>query len=123
MLSITIKSIYEPFLETDGYRILVDPQLPRGVKKTGLPIDKRMKSVAPSIELRRWLNGDPGNWDTFKVLYRNELTVTGAFEELLLEIGGLEKVTLLFAAQNEYYNHANALCEFLNYRLSQTGVK
>ena len=49
---IQIKRAYEPPLETDGTRILIDRLWPRGVKKEALALGQWAKELAPSTDLR-----------------------------------------------------------------------
>ncbi|MCS0543719.1 DUF488 family protein, partial [Aeromonas veronii] len=50
---IVLKRIYEPSSTEDGKRILVDGIWPRGISKDKAQLDKWMKEIAPSTELRK----------------------------------------------------------------------
>jgi uncharacterized protein YeaO (DUF488 family) len=52
-MTVTIKRVYEPADESDGYRVLVDRLWPRGMTKEKAVIDLWAKDVAPSDDLRR----------------------------------------------------------------------
>lgn len=52
-MAVQIKRIYEPYAESDGYRVLVDRLWPRGIAKDKARIDQWLKEVAPSTELRQ----------------------------------------------------------------------
>ena len=56
-MDIRLKRVYEPSSAEDGTRVLVERLWPRGVKKADARIDRWMKEVAPSPELRRWYAG------------------------------------------------------------------
>ena len=112
-MTVNIKRIYEPFSKDDGYRILVDRLWPRGMKKEDAHIDKWMKEVAPSTELRQWFHHGTDNWDQFVMRYHAELNGSGAVEALLADIAEHKTVTLLYAARDEHQNHVLVLKEFI----------
>lgn len=94
-------------------RILVDRLWPRGLKKEQAAVDRWVRDLAPSTELRRWFGHDPARWDAFRERYARELQ---AQPELLDEIRSLAqhgRVTLLFGAHDETHNNAAALREIL----------
>src|SRR6202012_4436790 len=98
--------------EEDGYRILTDRLWPRGIKKEF--IDKWMKEVAPSSELRKWFNHEPEKWQQFLSRYREELTNSTAIGELRVDIKTHYNVTLLFSAKDEHHNQAVAIMKMLS---------
>ena len=77
-------------------------------------IDRWMKDVAPSTELRKWFNHDEGHWREFKRRYFRELKKDHV--ELVGELTRLAKkgtVTLLYSAKDRDHNQAQALREYL----------
>jgi uncharacterized protein YeaO (DUF488 family) len=52
---IRLKRAYEPPSPEDGLRVLVDRLWPRGLRKADAAVDRWMKDIAPSTELRQWL--------------------------------------------------------------------
>ena len=52
-MKIAIKRVYEPYEESDGYRVLVDRLWPRGLTKARVHYDEWAKFLAPSTELRK----------------------------------------------------------------------
>jgi len=112
-MAIHIKRIYEPDSKTDGYRILVDRLWPRGIKKEDAHIDKWMKEIAPSTELRQWFHHEEGNWAEFRKKYNTELKASPAVEELRSCIHEHKTVTFLYAAKDEEHNHALVLREYM----------
>jgi uncharacterized protein YeaO (DUF488 family) len=106
MASIKVKRIYEPFSADDGYRILVDRLWPRGMKKEDARIDKWLKDIAPSTELRQWFHAEPGRWAQFKAKYLDELKKSTAVDELIAYINEHQTVTLLYSVKDEEHNHA-----------------
>jgi uncharacterized protein YeaO (DUF488 family) len=112
-MSIAIKRVYEPFLKTDGYRILVDRLWPRGIKKEDAHIDLWLKELAPSTALRKWFNHEPEKWKSFLTKYKTELKGSPAWEELLALLKLHKTVTLLYGAKDEQHNQAVALRLFM----------
>src|ERR1041385_3605139 len=51
---IRLKRAYEPPEPSDGTRILIDRLWPRGIKKSDAAIDRWLRDIAPSTDLRRW---------------------------------------------------------------------
>lgn len=113
-MTVKIKRIYEPCSENDGYRILVDRLWPRGIKKEDTRINKWLKEIAPSTELRKWFNHEPDKWEQFRRKYHAELNKSAALNELFTCIEEHKMVTLLFASKEEKYNHAIVLQQFIN---------
>jgi uncharacterized protein YeaO (DUF488 family) len=110
---INVKRIYEPYSERDGYRILIDRLWPRGMKKEDAHIDKWLKEIAPSTELRNWYNHEPEKWEQFRLKYNAELTMSIALEELLSDLNQHKTVTFLFSSREEKINHAIVLKQFI----------
>ena len=57
--NINVKRAYEAPDTDDGTRILVDRLWPRGLRKTDAAIDRWIKGIAPSTDLRKWFGHDP----------------------------------------------------------------
>ena len=113
-MSVTVKRIYEPAAETDGYRILVDRLWPRGIKKEDADIDLWLKEVAPSTELRTWFHSGKGTFAEFKKKYLAELKENPALKDLKSLLKEHKQVTLLYAAKDEEHNHAHILADLLS---------
>jgi len=111
-MGVKIKRIYEPHTKDDGYRILTDRLWPRGIKKDS--VDKWLKDVAPSTELRKWFNHEPEKWQQFLARYREEIGKSAAIEELKADIRQHKNVTLLYSAKDEEHNQAVALMKILS---------
>ena len=111
---IRIRRIYDQVAPGEGYRILIDRLWPRGISKEKAGWDEWMKEIAPSNELRKWYNHDPGKWTEFKRQYRNELAPK---QHELLKLKKLEAshgtLTLLYSSAEKELNNAAALREFL----------
>jgi uncharacterized protein YeaO (DUF488 family) len=112
-MNIKVKRIYDKPSKEDGLRILVDRLWPRGVSKKDASIDIWIKDIAPSNELRKWFNHDPGKWKEFKVRYFSELDKKSEMVNEILDRAKKDTLTLVFSAKEEKYNNAGALKEFL----------
>lgn len=110
---IRLKRAYEPPAAADGTRILVDRLWPRGVRKADLAIDRWLKEVAPSAELRRWFGHDPARWAEFRRRYAAELAAGPEPLAELRRAAAAGPVTLVYAARDEAHNHAVLLRELL----------
>ncbi len=110
---VKLKRAYEPATADDGTRILIDRMWPRGIKKTEAAIDRWVRDIAPSTELRRWFGHRPERWPEFRRRYLAELKNR---PELVEEIRGAAHdgpVTLVYAARDEAHNNAVVLQELL----------
>ncbi|WP_439558722.1 DUF488 domain-containing protein [Dyadobacter sp.] len=119
-LVINVKGIYEPASKKDGFRILVDRLWPRGLKKSQAGVDLWLKEIAPSAELRKSFNHDPGRWPEFVADYNFQLNKNRQIAgQLIALVKQHKKVSLLYAAQNEQFNNAIALKGFLDKFMKQ----
>ncbi|MCI1675685.1 MAG: DUF488 family protein [Ancrocorticia sp.] len=112
-MAVAIKRVYDKPDPSDGFRILVDRLWPRGVSKERAGLDKWLKDVAPSPELRRWWNHDPARMDEFAHRYSDELDHNPAVRELVGLIATHPHVTLLYGARDPLVNHARILADYL----------
>lgn len=118
-MTVQIKRIYDALADEDGYRVLVDRIWPRGLSKAEARVDRWLKEIAPSTELRRWFGHDPKRWDEFRRRYRGELEGSSALVQELAEKARSAPVTLLFSARDQQHNQAVVLCEWLEERLGK----
>jgi uncharacterized protein YeaO (DUF488 family) len=112
-MKLRTKRIYEGAAKSDGRRILVDRLWPRGVSKENAKIDYWVKAVAPSHELRRWYQHDPGKWPEFRRRYFKELAQNPDGVAELHENLVKGTVTLVFSSVETKLNNASALVEYL----------
>lgn len=111
--SIRLKRAYEPPATSDGRRILVDRLWPRGISKADAAIDRWMKDIAPSTELREWFGHDAERWPEFQRRYALEVR---KHREQLAELRRLARkdpLTLVYSARDETHNDAVALRQVL----------
>ena len=108
-----IKRIYDAPSPGDGFRVLVDRVWPRGMKKADAAIDLWQKELAPSTELRKWFNHEPGKWQEFRKRYLGELKNNHELIEDTLSRAGNRPLTLLFSARDREHNQAVIIKEYL----------
>ena len=113
MVMVKIKRIYEEPDAGDGLRLLVDRLWPRGLSKERARVDRWLKEVAPSDELRRWFGHDPAKWQEFRTRYLRELEAQRPFLDEVSDLARKQPVTLLYAARDEEHNNAVVLKELL----------
>jgi len=111
--NIRLKRAYEPPTTDDGVRVLVDRLWPRGVKKANAAIDRWLKEIAPSTDLRRWFGHDAVRWGEFRRRYRKELDHHPKEIDELQTLARRRPITLVFAARDELHNEAVVLRDFL----------
>ncbi len=110
---IRLKRAYEPADPGDGVRILVDRLWPRGVSKNAAAIDRWMKDIAPSADLRRWFGHDPARWEEFRRRYTAELHQNAPLLDELRALARHDTITLVYGARDEAHNDAVVLRDLL----------
>ena len=111
--NVRLKRAYESPASEDGARILVDRLWPRGISKSEARLDRWMKEVAPSTELRTWFGHDPRRWDEFRRRYRAELKEHAADVSELRRLARKGAITLVYSAADEIHNDAVVLRNLL----------
>lgn len=109
---ITTSRVYEETATKKGYRILVDRLWPRGISKDKLKLDRWMKEIAPSDELRKWFAHQPDKWNEFRSKYFKELDGNPKTQELL-EICRNYDAVFLYSSKVKDINNAVALKEYV----------
>ncbi|MBX3096414.1 MAG: DUF488 family protein [Fimbriimonadaceae bacterium] len=112
-MEVNIKRVYQPAVDADGFRVLVDRLWPRGISKEHARANIWLKEVGPSNELRKWFNHEPEKWGQFRERYQLELRDNPAFRQLQEIVQEHEKVTLVYSAHDETMNQAVVLREML----------
>src|SRR3546814_12232212 len=116
---IRIKQIYDAPASTDGKRVLVDRIWPRGVSKEFAKLDLWRKEVAPSTDLRKWLEHNPARFEEFRNRYRQEMEANYNAVSELDHRSRENDITLLYAAHDKHIKHANVLAEFFEEERSE----
>lgn len=118
---VVTKRAYEPFADTDGYRVLIDRLWPRGVSKARANLDAWEKDVAPSDELRKWYEHDPPKWPEFQKRYKRELEAPAAKRVLddLARRAKRGRVTLVYSSHDADISDVAVLEELLNRRVKR----
>jgi uncharacterized protein YeaO (DUF488 family) len=116
---IVIKRAYDPPSPIDGTRILVDRLWPRGIKKEEAHVEKWMRELGPSNELRRFFGHDPARWREFHKRYLAELkrAEIAALLAELEEIARSGTLTLVYGARDQEHNQDVVLKELLEKKL------
>lgn len=112
-LDLRVKRVYDDPDAADGRRILVDRLWPRGVSKESAALDRWMKEIAPSHELRKEFGHDPDRWAEFVKAYAEELEEKPELVAELRDLAARETVTLLYSARDTRHNQAVALASYL----------
>jgi len=121
-----LKRVYEPYDESDGFRILVDRLWPRGISKESARLTAWQKEVAPSPELRKWFCHKPELFEEFRVKYIEELRSDEEKLRIMDELINLASegnVTLIYGAKDPVYNHAIVIEEELKRLMSHKETK
>ena len=111
--NVKLKRAYEQPESEDGVRLLVDRLWPRGVKKEDGAIDKWMKELAPSTELRKWFGHDPDRWEEFRERYAKEVNEHPDQLKQLRALARKGAITLVYSAHDEEHNNAVALRDII----------
>lgn len=99
--------------EPHEIRVLVDRLWPRGLSKESLHLDRWLRELAPSDELRRWFGHDPKRWAGFQSRYRHELAERTPLLRELAQLTRKGPVVLLYGARDEAHNEAVVLKDVL----------
>ncbi|MFF1925556.1 DUF488 domain-containing protein [Streptomyces sp. NPDC058221] len=119
---VRVRRVYDPQEDGDGTRVLVDRLWPRGVAKERAAIDRWLKDLTPSKELRSWYHEDRSGtrYDDFVDRYRAELADpvhTAAVGELVALVRDGGPVTLVTAVKDVPHSHVPVLVDHLEHEL------
>ena len=120
---IRVKRVYDPPEKSDGVRFLVDHLWPRGLKKEALHVERWIKLVSPSNELRSWFGHEPVKWKEFQRRYFTELNQKPETWAPLLETAREKDITLVYSARDIEHNNAVALKWYLEKKLARKAGK
>lgn len=113
MTVIKMKRVYEEPDPKDGYRVLTERLWPRGVSKERAHLNRWLKGIAPSHELRKWFDHDPKKFNEFRERYHQELFGSENVEEMMQIIDQHKNVTLVYASKDRQHNSTVVLKDFL----------
>jgi uncharacterized protein YeaO (DUF488 family) len=117
---IAMKQVYEPAVESDGYRVLAERLWPRGESKAKAKLDAWEKEIAPSNDLRHWYNHDPDKWAEFQARYERELA-TPAAQAIIDELAERARhgaVTLVYASHAGEISNTAVLLRLIQERIA-----
>jgi uncharacterized protein YeaO (DUF488 family) len=87
-------------------------------------VERWLKPVSPSGELRSWFGHEPAKWKEFQRRYFAELKQRPETWAPLLEAARTKDITLVFSARDIEHNNAVALKAYLERKLARnTGRK
>ncbi|MEU2245903.1 DUF488 family protein [Streptomyces sp. NPDC019224] len=119
---VRVRRVQDGAEDGDGTRVLVDRLWPRGVPRERAAIDRWLKDLTPSDELRSRYHEDRSatRYDAFVERYRAELAgpvQAAAVDELagLVRAGG--PVTLVTAVKDVEHSHVPVLADHLEHQL------
>ena len=111
---IQAKSAAEPRHPDDGYRILIDPEWPRGLPKGKAAGVDWMKELYPSRNLQGWMQRNPRKRDGFRDRYMLELASKDA---AIGKVGRMHEergtVTIVKAPQTDAWGIYDVLLSYL----------
>jgi uncharacterized protein YeaO (DUF488 family) len=107
----------------DGRRVLVDRLWPGGLSQEAAQVDRWVRDVALSAELRKWFGHDPQRWPEFVERYFTELGRAPESWQPNHDRAGRGPVTLLYSAKDEEHNNAVALKRYLETARGQSGSR
>jgi uncharacterized protein YeaO (DUF488 family) len=118
-MAILIKRAYEKPSPKDGARVLVDRLWPRGISKSQARLEKWLRDLAPSDDLRKWYHAQngAGSFSEFRKRYLAELNApaaAAALTELYDLAARNQTVTLIYGSKNEEQNNATVLRDLLS---------
>jgi uncharacterized protein YeaO (DUF488 family) len=93
--------------------VLIDRLWPGGVRKADAAVERWMKDIARSAELRRWFGHNTERWQEFRRRYTAELHGHPLELDEFRELTRHRRVTPLFGAREEEHNDAVVLREVL----------
>ena len=111
--NVKLKRAYDAPTADDGARILIDRLWPRGVTKERAAIDRWMKDISPSTELRKWFGHDPARWDEFRRRYAQEVRKNSDLLDQLRSLARHGPITLVYSAHDEKHNDAVELRQLI----------
>ncbi len=111
--NVHLKRAYEAPSPDDGTRILVDRLWPRGISRDRAALDRWLKDIAPSNELRQWFGHDPARWPQFRARYAQEMHGHAGLLRQLRALARRGPITLVYSAHDEEHNDAVVLRDVL----------
>ena len=104
----------------EGYRVLVDRQWPRGLRKEAAALDEWAKDLAPSNEIMTWFWHDPKKWGQFQAGYREELKTNPRAQKALDKFAAIAaegNITFVCASREPLMNPATVVKQLVEERL------
>jgi uncharacterized protein YeaO (DUF488 family) len=115
-VDIRLKRAYDAPSLDDGVRVLVERLWPRGLSKERAAVDRWVKDLAPSTELRRWYAHDESKWPEFRRRYRAELSERPDQLAELRRLADAGAVTFIYGSRETERNSATVLRDVVEER-------
>ena len=112
-MAIKLKRVYDDPKKADGYRVLVDRLWPRGLSKDDARIDKWLKDIAPSDQLRKWFHEDSSRWAEFRKRYLSQLKEKRETLKPLAKRAKKDRITLVYSSKDTEHNNAIVVKQYL----------
>ncbi len=113
-MKILVKSITDPIDEKDGFRVMVDENLPGGMGEDKAGIDMWPKEIGPSIRVKNLLRDNPDNWQGYCSEYARELERDkDLWVGKILQHARTGVVTLLYSDGTTEFNNAVIIREYI----------
>ncbi len=111
---IQTKSAYEPKSPADGYRVLIEPDWPKGLPQGKQAGVDWMKSLFPSRNLQDWMRRNPRKAPSFRDSYLLELAKKDAeIEKLSHMLQERGTITILTVERGGPFDIYETLASFL----------
>ncbi len=114
MIMITVKSIFAPVTDDDGFRVFVDPVWPKQASRGKTILDVWFRDLAPSPELYLLYANNLLKWEDFVARYHRELAWQRDYFADLQAHNRNGGLTILNGSRNDEQNIAVALKMFLD---------
>ena len=113
-LDVRAKRAYDPADDGDGYRVLIDHVWPRGISRERARLDDWARELAPSDELRKWFDHDPGPLRRVsRALPRRARRPIRTPRRAASPRARSGPLTIVYAARDREHNNAVVLTELL----------
>jgi uncharacterized protein YeaO (DUF488 family) len=112
---VRVRRVYDDPEPDGGTRVLVDRIWPRGLTRDKARLDRWLKQIAPSTELRKWYSHDHERFEEFGRRYREELKDAERAHALehLRELARSRTLTLLTATRHAEISEAAVIADLI----------
>lgn len=112
-MTIKIKKITDKPETSDGYRIYVEKKWPLGLAREEAAVHLWLRDVAPGEGADSWFSGRQDRWGEFECGYLAELEQKIDHVNKVINNALIGTVTLLHDAEDDRYNSAVAIRDYI----------